>query len=140
MIDCQKQFGSQWRSNIEGYLKDKELVLSDAKLLFVLSPNDLAYLPNGDDNLDKSRIYKFVDSSGTTANFIPHRSANIIFSVPTKKQKELGVNYIIQDEYGVGSPQSKNQKALTGEMIKEICVPIKVDRLGNIIELNGQKL
>ena len=24
--------------------------------------------------------------------------------------------------------------------IKEICVPIKVDRLGNIIELNGKKL
>ena len=25
------------------------------------------------------------------------------------------------------------QRAITGEMIKEICIPIKVDRLGNII-------
>jgi CRISPR-associated endonuclease Csn1 len=35
---------------------------------------------------------------------------------------------------------NKAERAITGEMIKEICVPIKVDRLGNIIELNGQKL
>ncbi len=140
MIDCQKKYGSQWRNNIEAYLQEQQLATSDAKLLFILSPNDLVYLPNEDDTLNPSRIYKFVDSSGTTANFIPQRSANVIFSIPTKKQKEMGVDFIIQDEFGVGSPQSKNQKAITGEMIKEICVPIKVDRLGNIIELNGKKL
>lgn len=140
MIDCQKKYGSQWRNNIEAYLQEQQLATSDAKLLFILSPNDLVYLPNEDDTLNPSRIYKFVDSSGTTANFIPQRSANVIFSIPTKKQKEMGVDFIIQDESGVGSPQSKNQKAITGEMIKEICVPIKVDRLGNVIELNGKKL
>lgn len=140
MIDCQKKYGSQWRNNIEAYLQEQQLATSDANLLFILSPNDLVYLPNEDDTLNPSRIYKFVDSSGTTANFIPQRSANVIFSIPTKKQKEMGVDFIIQDEFGVGSPQSKNQKAITGEMIKEICVPIKVDRLGNIIELNGKKL
>lgn len=26
------------------------------------------------------------------------------------------------------------------ESIKEICVPLKVDRIGNIIEINGRKL
>ena len=140
MIDCQKKFGSKWNNNIEAYLKEAKLVSADANLLFILSPNDLVYLPNEDDALDPSRIYKFVDSSGTTANFIPQRSANVIFSIPMKKQNEMGVDFVIQDEFGVGSPQSKNQKAITGEMIKEICVPIKVDRLGNIIELNGQKV
>ncbi len=35
---------------------------------------------------------------------------------------------------------NKAERAITGEMIKEICVPMKVDRLGNIVELNGQKL
>lgn len=145
MIDCQKRFGKDWKNNIESYLKVNKMVSDDVKLLFILSPNDLVYLPTKDDLKDgimvsdKRRIYKFVDSSGTTANFIPQRSASIIFSIPTKKQKELGVDYTIQDEYGVGSPQSKNQKAITGEMIKETCIPIKVDRLGNIIELNGQK-
>lgn len=140
MIDCQKKYGSQWRNNIEAYLQEQQLATSDAKLLFILSPNDLVYLPNDDDALSPSRIYKFVDSSGTTANFIPERSANVIFSIAMKKQREMGIDFVIQDEFGVGSPQSKNQKAITGEMIKEICVPIKVDRLGNIVELNGKKL
>ena len=140
MIDCQKKYGTQWRSNIETYLQVQQLVTSEAKLLFILSPNDLVYLPNEDDALNPSRIYKFVDSSGTTANFIPQRSANVIFSIPTKKQKEKGIDFEIQDEFGVGSPQSKNQKSITGEMIKETCLPIKVDRLGNIIEFNGKKI
>ena len=28
---------------------------------------------------------------------------------------------------------NKIEKAITGEMIKEICIPIKVDRLGNLV-------
>ena len=47
------------------------------------------------------------------------------------------VKIAIQNEYGIGSPQSKNQKAITGEMVKEICFPIKVDRLGNIIQVGS---
>lgn len=146
MIDCQKKYGSKWRNNIEVYLKENRLVSDEVKLLFILSPNDLVYLPTKEDLkegitvVDKTRIYKFIDSSGTTANFIPQRSAKIIFSIPTKKQKEMGSDYVIQDEYGVGSPQSKNQKAITGELVKETCIPLKVDRLGNIIELNGKKI
>ena len=146
MIDCQKKYGSKWRNNIEVYLKENRLVSDEVRLLFILSPNDLVYLPTKEDLkegitvVDKTRIYKFIDSSGTTANFIPQRSAKIIFSIPTKKQKEMGSDYVIQDEYGVGSPQSKNQKAITGELVKETCIPLKVDRLGNIIELNGKKI
>jgi CRISPR-associated endonuclease Csn1 len=30
---------------------------------------------------------------------------------------------------------NKAQRAWTNEMIKEICIPIKVDRLGNIIKI-----
>lgn len=30
------------------------------------------------------------------------------------------------------SPLNKMERAITGEMIKETCIPIKVDRLGNI--------
>ena len=65
--------------------------------------------------------------------FFPHSSANILFSLP----KDIAESFckgdgLIQNEYGLGSPQSKNQRAITGEMIKEICIPIQVDRLGNI--------
>lgn len=141
MIDCQKKYATKWEINIESYLKENNYVSSDVKLLFILSPNDLVYLPTRDElnegikMVNKERIYKFIDSSGTTANFIPQRSANIIFSLPVKKQQEMKVDFKIQDEYGVGSPQSKNQKAITGEMVKETSVPIKVDRLGNVVKI-----
>ena len=149
MIDCQKKYGKQWRSNIETYLKREGLVAYDAKLLFVLSPNDLVYLPTKEELkegikvIDRNRIYKFVNSGGIQANFIPEYSANTLFTMNKKTQKErFGAEtyYTIQDEYGLGSPQSKNERAVTGETVKEICVPLKVDRLGNIIEINGVKI
>ena len=128
MIDCQKKYGSQWRNNIESYLQEQQLASSDAKLLFILSPNDLVYLPMPEElkdeiyKIDKSRIYKLVSCTGNEGHFVPS-----IIASPILQTTELGSN-------------NKAQKSWTGEMIKEICVPIKVDRLGNIIELNGKKL
>ncbi|CUP43095.1 Uncharacterised protein [Parabacteroides distasonis] len=111
---------------------------------YILSPNDLVYVPTQEEinkgevvmPIDRDRIYKMVDSSGITANFIPASTANLIFALP-KATAEIYCNgeNCIQNEYGIGSPQSKNQKAITGEMVKEICFPIKVDRLGNIIQV-----
>ncbi len=143
MIDCQKKFGSKWQANIETFLKECKLVSDEVKLLFILSPNDLVYLPtkedlkNGVNLIDKSKIYKFVDSSGIQANFVPFSVSKAIFSMTKDKQKKaFGEEaYCIQNEIGVGSRPSKNQVAITGEMIKEICLPLKVDRLGNIISL-----
>ncbi len=146
MIDCQKKYGSQWQNNIESLLKEKDFVANDAKLLFILSPNDLVYLPtkeelsNGIKAVDRKRIYKFIDPNSNKGNFVPYSVSNVIFSVNFTDQKKRGISYPIQDEFGVGSQCSKNPRAFTGEMIKEICIPIKVDRLGNIIELNGKRL
>lgn len=127
MIDCQKKHGADWRNNMETYLKENELVSSDAKLLFILSPNDLVYLPTKDELkaeikvVDIKRIYKFVSCTGNEGHFIPEKIAN-----PIVQTTECGSN-------------NKAQRAWTGEMIKETCVPINVDRLGNIVELNGIK-
>jgi CRISPR-associated endonuclease Csn1 len=33
------------------------------------------------------------------------------------------------------SSQNKMERALTGEMIKEVCIPVQIDRLGNIIKI-----
>lgn len=146
MIDCQKQYGNQWKNNIEAYLKEKELVEKDVQLLFILSPNDLVYLPTAEDlgkgikSVKKERIYKFIDPNSDKGNFVPYYSANVIFSVNFSDQKKRGISYPIQDEFGVGSQASKNPRAITGEMIKETCIPIKVDRLGNVIEFNGIRL
>ena len=92
--------------------------------IFVLSPNDLVYLPTAADlangiiaqPLDRGRIYKMVSCTGNEGHFIPARIAN-----PILQTIELGSN-------------NKAQKAWTDEMIKEICMPIKVDRLGNVLE------
>ena len=141
MIDCQKKYGNQWKQNIESYLKEKELAEKDVKLQFILSPNDLVYLPTEEDlekgikSVKKERIYKFVSCGGVMADFIPAYSASTLFTMNKKAQKDKYGNedfFGIQDEYGVGSPKSKNERAITGETVKEICIPLNVDRLGNI--------
>ena len=100
------------------------------KPTFVLSPNDLVYLPTKEEidrgtisrPLDKSRIYKMVSCTGNECYFISFAVASTII-----------------DKYEF-SPKNKMERAITGEMIKETCIPIKVDRIGNIIEIKGKKL
>ena len=145
MIECQKKYGSKWEDNLECYMREKDLISPETQLLFFLSPNDFVYLPSNDfreDNpvIDKHRIYKFVDPNDNKGNFIPYSIANAIFSAKFTDQKKIGISYPIQNEFGLGSQYTKSPRALTGEMIKEVCIPIKIDRLGNIIELNGKKI
>jgi len=123
----------------QGLTPVPEVNIENHRLLFYLSPNDLVYLPNEEEkenhalnNNQATMIYKFIDGAGTTANFIPYYSANTIFNIPFKEQEKLKIKYPIQNEYGVGSPQSKNQKSINGIMIKDVCIKLKVDRLGDI--------
>ena len=121
-IECQKTAGKNWKTELDSVLKKRKYISEDASLYFILSPNDLVYLPtdeelkNGRINklLDKSRIYKMVSCTGNEGHFIPAFVAN-----PIIQTLELGSN-------------NKAQRAWTNEMIKEICLPIKTDRLGNI--------
>ncbi len=110
-------------------------------LAFTLSPNDIVFLPDTE-NVEEEiknnksgltgKIHQFIDSSGTTANFIPINSAKVIFNLNRKDQQKVNLNYPIQNEFGVGSPQSKNQKSFSGEIIKKLCVKLVVNRLGVI--------
>ncbi|TBR19487.1 MAG: type II CRISPR RNA-guided endonuclease Cas9 [Chitinophagaceae bacterium] len=115
------------------------------KLSFYLSPNDLVYVPTIEEkenlkmpdfgNFNKEqreRIYKFTDCSGVMANFIHSNIANALFNINKDKQKKSGMDFPIQNEIGVGSQGSKNERAFTGETIKNICIKLKIDRLGNI--------
>ena len=88
-------------------------------LLFSLSPGDLVFVPTVDEkdaplgyNLESYRIYKFVSCTSNEAHLVPAFIASPI--IPTI---ELGSN-------------NKSQRAWTGEMIKEICVPISINRIG----------
>ena len=70
------------------------------------------------DVIDTDRIYKAVSFNGAQSFFIKYSVAS-----PVVDKKEYG-------------PLNKAERTITGEMIKAICVPIKVDRLGNIVQLN----
>lgn len=128
MIDCQKKFGKDWKNNIESYLKENNWVPNEVKLLFILSPNDLVYLPTkeqlakGINDIDNTRIYKMVSFTGSRLYAIPYHVAKTVVD----KVEFTQLNKV----------EFTDEK----ESVKELCIPIKVDRLGNIIELNGQKL
>jgi CRISPR-associated endonuclease Csn1 len=105
------------------------------KLLFWLSPNDLVYLPTTQEikqgislqHMDKERIYKMVSSTSNRSYFIKYYVANSIidkdeFTQLNKVERSIADNM----EYG--------------EMIKDTCIPIKVDRLGNITQINNNNV
>lgn len=94
------------------------------KLLYTLSPNDLVYVPTAEqlgqristEEMDKERVYKMVSCCKGYCSFIPHRVSKSI---------------VDKAEF---SSLNKMERAISGEMIKEICIPIRLDRLGNIIK------
>ena len=79
-----------------------------------------------------NRIYKFTDGSGTTMNFVPSNVSSLLFNMSNKEQEKTQIKLSIQNELGLGSPQSKNQNSLEGIQIKSICWKLRIDRLGNI--------
>lgn len=100
------------------------------KFLFVLSPNNLVYVPTDDElkNADKielrnftneqtNRIYKMVSSSSSQCFFV-------LATVATTIQNKF--------EY---SALNKMERSIDGTMIKEQCWHLRTDRLGNIIEV-----
>ena len=100
------------------------------RLLFYLSPNDLVYLPTEEEminnhignNIKVERLYKVISCTGNELHCIPNT-----ISSPIIQTKELGSN-------------NKAQRAWSGEMIKETCIPVKVDRLGNITQIGTEFL
>lgn len=92
-------------------------------LKFYLSPNDLVYVPTEEErtmgtcHIDKARIYKMVSSTGCSCYFVPSTFAKVIVD----KVELQSLN--------------KMEKAITDECIKEVCWKLKVDRLGNIINV-----
>lgn len=99
----------------------------DRELLFHLSPYDLVYVPTEEERvnginlkpqeLSPDRIYKMVSCTGKDCHFVRHDIA-----IPIVNKVEL-------------FSLNKMEQSLTGEMIKEICVKIDIDRLGTIKSL-----
>ena len=97
---------------------------SKGEFLFYLSPNDLVYVPTSEEmnsdnipeNLDikADRIYKMVSSSGNQCFFVKHQ-----VSISIKNKVEF-------------SALNKMEKDINGEMIKNCCLKLEINRLGNI--------
>lgn len=90
---------------------------------FILSPNDLVYVPTKEEiqnenivyPLDKTRIYKMVSCTGNRLYVIPYYIANMII------------------DKGEFTQLNKVEFTDEKQSIKEICIPIQIDRLGNVI-------
>lgn len=108
---------------------------------FCLAPLDMVYMPNKEEiesgnitknSIDITRIYVVNNFTGSTVYFRPYYYASAIV------EKEIDLRL---DEKGklAGSVPDKTANC-DGLLIRDHCIPIKVDRLGNIIELNGVKV
>ncbi|NMH24831.1 type II CRISPR RNA-guided endonuclease Cas9 [Flavobacterium solisilvae] len=84
---------------------------SEYKLIFVLNPSDLVYVPTEEEienpNLvdfskmkkeQMNRIYKFTDGSGSTMNFVPTNIANPIIDIKAEEHKKIKDNLLFWEE------------------------------------------
>jgi len=136
-------------------LKEKGYLFEDREgyRTIILSPNDLVYVPTQNERLKieqgisindaidwnnkskiSSQIYKMNSCTGTKCEFVPHRFVN---QNPIIDKIEFGANNINQRARDgvVTLVPNKNdgfKREDTGTMIKEVCIKLKVDRLGNI--------
>ena len=120
---------TQWDIHLDTYLREISLkeqnleyiVNEDWKFLFCLSPNSLVYLPSEEDvvrgevlKVNSDRVYKMVSCSKKQCFFLLASVSDFIL-----KGEEF-------------SSSNKMEKAITGEMIKNTCIPLEIDKLGNI--------
>ncbi|RKT01041.1 type II CRISPR RNA-guided endonuclease Cas9 [Chryseobacterium defluvii] len=114
---------------IERQKQGLDSVLFKSKEDFLLCPNDLVYIPSGDEvenvyNIDfenftkqkMANIYKVVSFSGSQIFFI---------------QQNVSVSIVNKTEF---STLNKMERSIDGLMIKDNCVKLKIDRLGNILK------
>lgn len=115
-IELQKQYKKHWKEHITEYLQSTDNV----NILYTLSPGDLIYIPiEGEhqtiENLSRTRIYKVVSCDDIYISCIPVNSAKPILN---KVEYESG---------------NKMKTTLDKKyMIRDVCIPLFVDRLGNI--------
>ncbi|MFA5555658.1 MAG: type II CRISPR RNA-guided endonuclease Cas9 [Flavobacteriaceae bacterium] len=158
LIETLKQDKSKRLNPLPSVIYDEKLNGVEFNWIFTISPLDLVYVPTDEEmanpsevdfnNLSKEqvdRIYKYVDGSIDIANFVPYSASKPIWRFHGKNNKEIfkqlndsgKINItekdLIQNEFGLGSQQNKNQNMIDGKtQIKKICWKLNIDRLGNI--------
>ena len=125
---------------IEKIIQGKEIAEEkEGYKKIVLSPNDLVYVPNEEEMVTKiidwnnksnifKRTYKMVSSTGKQCFFVPHNISKTLL-----EKIELGSGNKNQRAWDgkvelVGNSETRED---SGSMIKNHCIKLTIDRLGN---------
>lgn len=94
---------------------------------FYLCPNDLVYVPSEDELQNSSRIdFKSIKKDQSERIYkVVSFSGNQLFFI----RQDIATSIVNKAEF---STLNKMERAVDGSMIKETCIKLKVDRLGNI--------
>lgn len=117
VINLQKRYENLWKEHIA------EILPQGSSMLYILSPGDLVYVPEDGvqptvATLNLNRIYKVVSCDDIYISCVPFSSAQPVlnkveYESPNKMKTTIDKKY----------------------MIREVCIPIQVDRLGNITKI-----
>ena len=127
--------------------------------IFSLSPLDLVYVPNKEesvsqnieiDKIDKNRIYKVVNFSGVTVNFIPYYMANELFDFDKSKKEEKKmiqeIQYLSKTVFQIPSPKTKgklvdltNEIGLSSHQFKSPNNTIEINSYENLNSIKSVK-
>ncbi|WP_267402825.1 MULTISPECIES: type II CRISPR RNA-guided endonuclease Cas9 [unclassified Chryseobacterium] len=94
---------------------------------FYLCPNDLVYIPSDDEieNVNTINFEKFTKEQNEKIYKVVSFSGSQIFFV----RQDISVSIVNKAEF---STLNKMERSIEGSMIKEYCIKLNVDRLGNI--------
>jgi len=110
------------------------------KFLFVLSPNDLVYVPS-DDEIENPNSVDYTDLSKEQKErvYVVNDFSSAIYFTPNQlakhiAPKEVDLSYDAKKEKLTGSFDTKTA-SMNGVQIKERCWKLKADRLGNVVKV-----
>lgn len=124
IIELQKQYEKDWKNHLAERLKedDLQMIPPTAEILYILSPGDLLYVPTEEEQkrgivlIDKNRIYKLVSCAQKQFMCLHHQVSSTVNEIEFTRHNKM-------------------ERSLSGEMIKEVGIPLQVDRLGNITQI-----
>lgn len=125
VIECQKKDYKNWKIELDKWIRSNNEIDDSIELYALLSPGDLVYMPtyeeiaNGEILWNKNNVYKVVSFDNTNCYFVPHYVASSVIDKAefTRHNKIPRVVFLDGDN----------------RLIREYCIPIQVDRLGNIL-------
>lgn len=124
VMECQQKNGKKWKNELDLWIRANHHIENATELYAMLSPGDLVYMPTREEvatgvlSWNKNNIYKVVSFKEAYCYFVPHYVASPLinkceYTTDNKTPRE-----------GLIRP--------TDRMIKDYCIPLKINRLGEI--------